>query len=108
MIMNGRDNSEFVYAYKGTDNEDTIRRSASEGMRKVLHDPSFIVVLEDKKGTHSMRKVSTDQAKKRGIHKDDIDHRFHWGTKCQQDRYASKTIPSCDGIVAAALCNDKS
>ena len=106
MIMNGRDSSEFVYAYKGTDDEDTIRRSASEGMRKVLHDPSFIVVLEDKKGTHSMRKFSTDQAKKRGIHKDDIDHRFRWGTKRQQDRYASTTIPSCDGMVAAALCKD--
>ena len=106
MIMNGRDSSEFVYAYKGTDDEDTIRRSASDGMRKVLHDPSFIIVLEDKKGTHSMRKFGTDQAKKRGIHKDDIDHRFRWGTKRQQDRYASTTIPSCDGIVAAALCKD--
>ena len=53
-----------------------------------------------------MRKFSTDQCKKRGIHKDDIDHQFRWGTKHQQDCYASTTIPSVDGIVAAALCQD--
>lgn len=106
MIMNGRDGSEFVYAYKGAEDEDAIRRSASDGMRSVLKDPTFIVVLEDKKGTHSMRKFATDQAKKRGIHKDEVDHRFRWGTKRQQDRYASTTIPSIDGLVAAALCKD--
>ena len=49
---------------------------------------------------------STDQAKKRGIHKDNIDHRFHWRNKRQQDRYASTTNPSYDGIVSAALCKD--
>jgi hypothetical protein len=106
MIMNGRDGSEFVYAYKGAEDEDIIRRSASDGMCSVLKDPKFIIVLEDKKGTHSMRKFATDQAKKRGIHKDTVDHEFCWGTKRQQERYASTTIPSIDGLVAAALCKD--
>ena len=81
--------SKFVYALKDTtDNEDVIRRSASKGMRKVLHDSSFTttVVLEDNK---------------RGIHKD------CWRNKLQQDRYASTTNPSNDGIVAAALCKDR-
>ena len=105
MIINGRYTSKFAYALKGTDNEDIIRRNASKGIRKVLHDPSFTttVVLEDKKG---MQKISPDQAKKRGIHKDNIDHRFHWRNKRQQDRYASTTNPSYDGIVSAALCKD--
>ena len=53
-----------------------------------------------------MQNNSTDQAKKRGIHKDNIDHQFRWGNKRQQDRFVSTTIPSCDGIVAAALCKD--
>jgi hypothetical protein len=35
-----------------------------------------------------------------------VDHRFRWGTKRQQDRYASTTIPSIDGLVAAAFCKD--
>jgi hypothetical protein len=57
-------------------------------MRSVLKDPNFTIVLEYKKGTHSMQKFATDQAKKRGIHSDAVDHRFRWGTKRQQDRYA--------------------
>ena len=57
MIINGRYTSKFVYALKDTDNEGITRRSASKGTRKVLHDPSSTstVVLEDKKGMHSMQ-----------------------------------------------------
>ena len=53
-----------------------------------------------------LTEFSTDQAKKQGIHRDNIDHQFRWRNKHQQDRCASTTNPSYDGIVSAALCKD--
>ena len=107
MIIYGRDaESEFVYAFRGSNDEDAIKRKASSIMERVLKDPAFVTVLDELKGTHSMRKFATDMAKKMGIVKDWIDHRFRWLSKRMQDNYASTTIPSVDGQVAAALCKD--
>ena len=53
-----------------------------------------------------MRKFATYMAKKRGIHKDDLNVRFRLLLKRMQNNYASTTTPSVDGIVAAALCKD--
>ena len=75
-------------------------------MDRVLKDPVFVTVLNELKGTHSMQKFATDMAKKKGIVKDWIDHRFRWLSKRMQDNYASTTISSVDGLVAAALCKD--
>tara|TARA_B110001452_G_scaffold79558_1_gene65063 strand:+ start:443 stop:2851 length:2409 start_codon:yes stop_codon:yes gene_type:complete len=107
MIIYGRDaESEFVFAFRGSNDEDAIKRKASDIMGRVLKDPAFITVLNELKGTHSMRKFATDMAKKKGIVKDWIDHRFRWLSKRMQDNYASTTIASIDGLVAAALCKD--
>ena len=103
----GRDQlSQFVYAYRGANDKETIQRTALEIMKRILRDPDFDIVLSDKKGTHSMRKFVTDMAKKFLIKKDNIDLRFRWGMKQMQDTYASTTIPSVYGIDAAALCKD--
>ena len=48
---------------------------------KIINDPEFDVVLDEKKGTHSMRKFATDMAKKRQMMKDWIDLRFWWSLK---------------------------
>ena len=76
MIMNGLDDSEFVYAYKGTDDPKAIKRDASNGTKKILKDPEFDVIRDDKKGTHSMRKFSATQAQKIMMHKDHVGHCF--------------------------------
>ena len=105
MIVYGRDKDcEFVWGYRGSNDVDSIRTNASKVMKQVINDPAFDVVLDEKQGTHSMRKFATDFAKRNGIHKDDIDHRFRWRSKRMQDNYASTTIPSTDAKVAAALC----
>ena len=108
MLLYKRDiGSNFVNAFKGSNCEDTIRRNASEAMKKVLKDPEFITILEDLKGTHSMRKFAVDEARKRGMSKDDVDMRMRWvNHRRMQEIYASSTIPSVDGVVAAALCKD--
>ena len=43
-------------------------------MKKVLKNTLFNIILDEKKGTHSMRKFATDMAKKRQITKDMLDH----------------------------------
>ena len=107
MIIYGQnEDSDFVFAYSGCNDENAINRKASDIMKKVLNDPDFEVILEEKKGTHSMRKFATDMAKKRGMLKDWIDLQFRWLRKRMQDNYASTTIPSVDGMVAAALCKN--
>ena len=103
----GRDQlSQFAYAYRGSNNKETIQRTALEIMKRILRDPDFDIVLSNKKGNHSMRKFATDMVKKCLMKKDDIDLQFQWGTKRMQDAYASTTIPLVDGIGAAALCKD--
>ena len=65
MIIYGRDDeSEFVYAFRGSNDEDAIKRKASSIMEGVLKDPTFVTVLDELKGTHSMRKFATNMAKK--------------------------------------------
>ena len=99
--------SRFVFALNGSDDPAEIKRQASTMMKSVRDDPTFDIVLDDKKGTHSMRKFATDRARKNGQKKDDIDHRFRWKQKkSQQDSYTSTTIPIPDALVAAALCKD--
>ena len=99
--------SRFVFAHNGSNDPVEIKRQASSTMKEVLDDPTFDIVLDDKKGTHSMRKFATDRARKNGQKKDDIDHRFRWKKKKgQQDNYTSSTIPLPDALVAAALCKD--
>ena len=74
-------------------------------MIEVLKDPSFVVVLDGPKGTHSIRKMATNEARKRGCGKNATDHRARWKTDTrQQDTYADTTIPTVDAGVAAKLC----
>ena len=106
IIYDRYDDSDFLFAYRGSNDEDAIRKKASEILKSILTDDESQVLLDELKGTHSMRKFATDMAKKRGIHKDDIDLRFRWMQKRMQNNYASTTIPSIDGTVAGALCKD--
>ena len=107
MIIYGRnEESDFVFAYRGSSDKCSINRKASDMTKSVLKDPEFEIILEEKKGTHSMRKFATDMAKKRGIHKDDLDLLFRWLLNRMQNNYASTFILSVDRIVAEALCKD--
>ena len=65
MIIYGRYNdSNFVFAYRGSKDEASISRKASDILKSVLTDDEFEVLLDESKGTHSMRKFVTDMAKK--------------------------------------------
>ena len=70
-----------------------------------MKDPSFIVVLDGPKGSHSIRKAATFEARKLGCSKDEVDHRARWksGTR-QQDAYTETTIPTIEAKVASKLC----
>ena len=53
-----------------------------------------------------IRKIAATRAKKCGCTKDEIDERFRWKAKRQQDTYVSTQIPYLDAKVCAALCKD--
>ena len=60
--------------------------------------------IEELKGLHSIRKIAATRAKKNGCTKDEIDHRFRWKTKQQQDKYVSTDVPHADAKVCGTLC----
>ena len=67
MIMYGRYNgSDFLFAYRGSNDEASIRREASDILKSVLTDDEFEVLLDESEGTHLMRKFASDMAKKGG------------------------------------------
>ena len=100
--------TEFLFGIDGLDDADAIKRRASILMKAVLDDESFDLVIETDtlKGTHSLRKLAGTRAKKCGCFKDEIDYRFRWKCKRQQDTYVATTVPYPDAKVAAALCKD--
>ena len=60
MIIYGRnEESDFVFAYRGSTDKCSINRKASDIMKSVLKDPEFEIILKEKKGTHSMSKFAT-------------------------------------------------
>ena len=65
MIIYDRFNdSDFLFAYRCSNDEDAIRKKASEILKSVLTDDEIKVLLDDLKGTQSIRKFATDMAKK--------------------------------------------
>ena len=76
-------------------------------MNKILNAEAFDEVMEtaeELKGLHSIRKIAATRAKKNGCSKDEIDHRFRWKQKKQQDKYVSTDVPYADAKVCGALC----
>jgi hypothetical protein len=103
-MLNPEEN-EFIFGIGGLTDPKSIKRKASDHLKKTFQSHEFNVVDEGKKGTHSMRKFATTQARGNGCSKDDTDCRARWkGHKRQQDEYADVTIPYVDAKVAAALC----
>ena len=51
----------FLFGIDGLNNPKSIKKKASDTMKSVLKDPNFHIVLDDKKGTHSMRKFAAEQ-----------------------------------------------
>ena len=59
--------TQFTFGYDGYNDEDSIKNKASSAMIEVLKDPSFVVVLDGPKGTHSIQKMATQEGRKRGL-----------------------------------------
>ena len=61
----------------GSNDEDSIKRNASEQKRTLIKDPDFDIVFDNKKGPCSMYRFLTDMCKKHSIHyKGEIDMCF--------------------------------
>ena len=98
------DHTAFAFGIHGQQDPILIKEKASEWMRAILNDYDFKVIVEGKRGTHSIRKMATTRARKSGCSKDDTDTRARWKRKRQQDNYADTMLPYPDARVAAALC----
>ena len=97
----------MAFGIDGLDDFELVKERASDTMSDIVNDPSFITVLEGKKGTHSLRKYVTSKARNSGCHKDETDHRARWkARKRQQDSYCDTTIPTVDAKVAGKLCRE--
>ena len=71
---------------------DEDRRRGSQACRKL--------------GTHSVRKLSATEARRKGAPKDDLDHRARWSKKRQQYDYVDMELTWPDVNVAYRLCFD--
>ena len=76
-------------------------------MNEIIIAEAFNEVMEavdELTGLHSILKIATTRAKKNGWSKDEIDHRFRWKRKQQQDKYVSTDVPYADAKVCGSLC----
>ena len=95
----------FAFGIDGQTNPELIKERASNFMKQIINDEEFInIVVDGKRGTHSIRKMTTTRARRHGCSKDEVGTRARWKRQRQQDSYADTILPWPDAKVAAALC----
>ena len=72
-------------------------------MKKIINDEYFRSIIEDKRVTHSIRKIAIPRARRYGCSKDETATRACWKQKCQQDSYADTILPWPDEKVASDI-----
>ena len=101
--------TDFLFGIDGVNDAKRINNRARTLVNAIINAEGFDQVMEaieELKGLHSIRKIAATRAKKCGCTKDEIDERFRWKAKRQQDTYVSTQIPYPDAKVCAALCKD--
>ena len=76
----------------------------SDSRRSAIYCLCVCYCIKELKGLCLIQKIAATQAKKNGCTKDEIDHRFRWKTKQQQDTYVSTDVAYADAKVCGALC----
>ena len=98
---------QFLFGIEGLNDAKKINDRARALVNEIINAEAFDEVMEaaeELKGLHSIRKIAATRAKKNGCSKDEIDHRFRWKQKKQQDKYVSTDVPYADAKVCGALC----
>ena len=71
-MINPKENK-FIFGIEGISDLKSIKRKASDNLKRTFQSNEFNVVDDGKKGTHSMRKFATTTARGNGCSKDDTD-----------------------------------
>ncbi len=100
------DNNDFHFSFQGYNSHQTIKNLYSNAMRLIVESTIFIAKNGNHcLGTHSSHKYVMIEACSSARSNDAVDHHGLWKSdKCQQDTYASVTIPYVNAKVAAKLC----
>ena len=64
------ENTDFDFGIHGQNYPILIKEKAAYFMKNILNDDDFSSLLEDKRGTHSIRKMATTRAIRYGCKKD--------------------------------------
>ena len=70
--------TDFAFGIHGQNESILIKEKAAYFMKKILNDDDFSSLLEDKRGTHSIRKMTTTRARICGCSKDETNTRDQW------------------------------
>lgn len=99
-------NTSLLFGIHGQNDAEKVNKKATDLMKRILNDDDFLIFNDEKRGTHSIRKLATTRARRNGCSTDDTDTRARWKKKGkgQQDKYADVCLPFPDAKVAAALC----
>ena len=107
--------SQWLFAEGHTTSESTMEEQNKEAVtaknnyaaaiRKALHTETLKhTMLTSNLGSHSIRKLATSDARRRGVSKDDVDYRARWKVARMQDRYTDIQLDWPDVQCASQLC----
>ena len=80
------------------------KRGLSRLLKKILDSEAFTKDGPGNLGSHSTRKLSVSEARRRGAPKDDVDYRARWILQRMQDRYTDIQLNWPDINCASLLC----
>ena len=103
-LGHGRD-TPFAFGIKGINNPENIKNRASSLLKSILDDKDMDIIMEGKRGSHSIRKFATTRARRNDCSIDEIDYRGRWKSRRrQQDQYTDTLLQWPDARVCKALC----
>ena len=103
IIKGHKEDIDFAFGIHGQNDPILIKEKEADFMKNILNDNNFRIILEGKRGTHSIRKMTKKRARKCGCTKDETDTRARWKQRLQQDSYADTILPWLDAKVAADI-----
>ena len=96
-----------MFGIEGLNDAKKINDRARTLVNEIINAEAFDEVMEaveELKGLYSIRKIAATRAKKNGCIKDEIEHRFRWKRKQQQDTYVSTAVPQAVAYVCVCYC----
>ena len=98
------ENTDFAFGIHGQNDPILTKEKAANFMKIILNEYGLSNILEGKRGTHSIRKMTTTRARICGCSKDETNTRHQWKQRRQQYLHDDMILPWPYAKVDSSLC----